>query len=87
MKYIAIICCCIFIGCDDKPSADKDYTTVTDSIFNTLHSPVVLIGKDKSFGLWGVTLKDGSGKITTFGNFSSLANNLGASRKVGDTLK
>lgn len=69
----------------DEP--ERDYDHEVDSVVNTLKSPVVLIGKDKTLGMWGVVLKDGTGFIYTIGDFSSFANKIGASRNIGDTIK
>ena len=54
---------------------------------SSLKSPVILIGKDKTFDMWGITVKDSSGKIYTFGDLLSISNNIGASRNIGDTIK
>lgn len=58
-----------------------------DAKLSSLKSPVVLIGKDKFYDCWGITVQDATGEILTIGNMISLANNIGASRMIGDTIK
>lgn len=64
----------------------KDYTEQTIREFNNLKPPIILIAKSKSMGLYGVTVKDATNKIYWIGNFSSLANHIGDSHEIGDTL-
>lgn len=66
---------------------EKAYTEQTQDQFNALKSPVVLIGKHKSFGDWGITVKDGRDSVLTIGNMSTLANDIGNYHNVGDTIK
>lgn len=65
----------------------KGYTETTVEIFNELTPPVVLFSKAKSMGRYSVTLQDGNGKIHYFGNVSTLANTIGESYEVKDTIK
>ena len=64
----------------------EDYTEESVREFNSLPRPVVLIGKKKSFDLYNITVLDGDGKVYSIGNMSTLANTIGESRNVGDTL-
>lgn len=64
----------------------EDYTEESVREFNYLKRPVVLIGKKKSFDLYNITVLDGDGKVYSIGNMSTLANTIGESRNVGDTL-
>jgi len=63
-----------------------NYTTYTVAVMNELNPPIVLIGKSSSLGSYGITLKDGNDSIVTFGNMSTLANNIGDGYNVGDTI-
>jgi len=68
----------------------KGYESYDDYVIhdiNTLKSPVILIGKSCSMSMWGITVKDGKDSIRHYGNASSLANNIGESRNIGDTIK
>jgi hypothetical protein len=64
-----------------------DWSSYYDVKLSKLKPPVILIGKDKTFDHWGVTLKDANGEILTIGNLVSTANNIGASNEVGDVIK
>lgn len=83
MKYILILIL-FFCSCGEP---QKSYSEISQDQINALKSPVILIGKDKSFGCWGITVKDSTGYILHIGNMSSLANDIGATRAVGDTIK
>jgi len=63
------------------------YTDQTVIIFNNMEPPVILLSKTTTFGLYGVQLMDGNGNIVALGDMSSLANGLGESYNVGDTIK
>ncbi len=63
------------------------YTDYTVAQVNKMKSPVILIGKEKSLGCYGVSLKDSTGFLVYLGNMSSFANSIGESRKIGDTIK
>jgi len=65
----------------------SDYTHYTVAHINSLTSPVILIGKEKNMGLYNITIKDSNNIIATYGNMSTFANNIGASRQIGDTIK
>lgn len=62
-------------------------TTYHDAKFTSLKSPVLLIGKAQVLDSWTITVQDANGEIITFGFNITLANNIGASRSVGDTIK
>lgn len=70
-----------------KSHKERNLSAEADSLMSSLKSPVILIGKDKTFDMWGITVKDSSGKIYTFGDLLSISNNIGASRNIGDTIK
>jgi len=64
-----------------------DWALYYDAKISKMQSPVTLIGKEKTFGCWGVTLKDANGEILTIGNLVSTANNIGNSRNIGEVIK
>ena len=69
---------------------EKSYTDQTVETLNNLKSPVVLVAKSKSdlvTAMYSVTLKDANDSIVYFGNLSGLANSIGASKQIGDTIK
>lgn len=88
--------CILILTCCKQPSdanyisaegkTYSSYTDYTEEQVNALKKPIVLVGKSQFFGLWGVTLQDSTGKIITLGDLSSLANHIGNSRSVGDTI-
>ena len=84
-KIVGIILTIFFCSCNEEPS--KSYSEVTQDQVNALKSPVTLIGKSKSFAGYSVTLKDSTGYILFLGDMSSLANDIGSGRAVGDTIK
>jgi len=68
----------------------NDFTSYDDFVvydINRLKKPVILIGKSKTMGLYGIVLIDGNDSIRRYDNMSSLANAIGESRQVGDTIK
>jgi len=65
----------------------KTYTDISVDQINSLKSPVILIAKEKSFGIYSITVKDSSSKILVIGNMSALATTIGESRNVGDTIR
>lgn len=69
-----------------KPKVELSYTDVTLKQFNKLEPPVTLFGKSERFSRWGVSLKDGNGKVHVFGNNSTLSQDIGESYDIGDTL-
>lgn len=93
---ILLMCTIVIIGictaCTNgtpTPQKEEQYTDIdTDALaqFNSLIPPVRLLAKDKSFKCWGVTLIDGRNKVITLGNMTTLANQLGESYKIGDTI-
>ena len=86
---ISVLCTSCTNG---KPTVQEQSTSTTDidtdalNQFNALTPPVRLLAKDMSFKCWGVTLIDGRNKVITLGNMTTLANQLGASYKIGDTI-
>ena len=84
----------ILTGCgniNDRYQSPKgkvytDYTEYTIEVMNSLKPPITLIGKYKSLGCCGVTLMDSTKKIVLFENGSSLANSIGETHKIGDTI-
>lgn len=81
------------IGCGPTPQTTKakketvSYTTETINQFNNMEAPVTLVAKNKSFGMYSVTLRDGRGKVHIFHNLSTFANQLGDSYNIKDTIK
>lgn len=86
MKYLIFFALILFASCGEESNTYADYTEKSESQINALTPPVILIAKSKSFGLYGITVIDSNGKLLTVGNVSSLANNIGESRSIGDTL-
>ncbi len=95
VDFIIILMTFLTVGlitsCSDgtPPPQKEQYTDIdTDALnrFNALTPPVRLLAKEMSFKCWGVTLIDGNNKSIVLGNMTSLANQLGASYKVGDTI-
>ena len=81
-KIITLILILTFISCSMQETPTQK--------FNTLKAPVVLFAKSESFwckGCWGIEVKDGNGKLHSFGNATQIANAIGDYYKVGDTLK
>jgi hypothetical protein len=64
-----------------------DWNQYYDAKLSKMVSPVILIGKDNTFGSWGITVKDKTGEVISIGNLVSTANNIGAVRHIGDTIK
>ena len=64
----------------------RDYTAKTIELFNSLEAPVVLFAKKETWGMYSISVIDGDGKITAFGNMSTLANQIGDTYERGDTL-
>lgn len=58
-----------------------------DKLLSDAKSPVILVGKDKSLGCYGITVKTGDGQFITIGNLVGTANTIGNSREIGDTIK
>jgi len=81
-------------GCDDRYLSDdgkkekvySNYTEYTTDVMNSLKPPIILIGKTKDLGSYSVVLKDSTKKIVFFGNMSTLADAIGESHKIGDTI-
>ena len=82
----AVMCC---FSCQDRwqKLGYEDYTDYTQQDFSKLKSPVILIGKSESMGNYNITVKDSIGTIRAYGNRSFMANSIGESRTIGDTLK
>lgn len=85
-KLMFLLFVILFTGCE-YPSDNESYTDKTVNIYNDLEPPVILFSKNKSFGVYGVSLIDGKGNVYTLGNMSTFANQIGNSYNVGDTLK
>jgi len=89
-KLILILCIGIcLISCKSKweKIGYEDYTDFTEKDFSKLKSPVILIGKSESMGQYNIVVKDSCGTIRAYGNQSFMANGIGESRAIGDTLK
>lgn len=87
MTGVLLLCMVVLmikvIGESEKP---KNYESYTDKEFNALTPPVILIGKEKSFDLYSISVKDRNNKVLYIGNMSGFANSIGEQREVGDTL-
>lgn len=72
-----------------KSNADnKRYEQQSIPRFNTLKKPVILIGKTKISDIfYDIVVKDSNNTFETFTSDCTLANVIGSSKKVGDTLK
>jgi len=84
-KLILLLTICILASCESTKS--EDYTDISTREFNTLKSPVILIGKEKSLGCYNITVIDSNKTILCIGNMSIIARTIGESRNIGDTLK
>ena len=76
--FILLVMCC-FSSCN--------YSEKTLIEFNSMKNPITLQYKQKATFWYSVTLKDGDGKIHDFGNSSSLANWIGETYQIGDTIR
>ena len=85
--FINMIICCL--SCLDKwqNMGYEDYTDYTQQDLSKLKSPVILIGKVKTLGLYSITVKDSAGVIRSYGNLSIVACTIGESKNIGDTIK
>jgi len=91
MKYLFILITLFVLTSCDVPvqQPEEDINTKYEKEFNALQSPVILIGKDTTgaFNSTSITVMDKTGKTLTLGNLLILANTIGHSRKIGDTLR
>jgi len=89
MKYLIIlVSTLLFTSCNpDSYKGYDNYTLYTEHVLNTLKQPVILIAKDKSMGCYGIVVKDANDSVVIFGNMSSLADRIGASMSIGDTIR
>ncbi len=62
------------------------YTNETIDKFTSMPKPVVLYDKTKNTFWYSVVLKDGNGNLERFGNLSSLANKIGETYQIQDTI-
>ncbi len=85
MKHIIILSMLLLTACV-QPVEDERSIQAMET-FNSMKPPIVLVGKDLTLNTWGVTLRDSTGRAEQFSNHTPLANEIGASYKVGDTLK
>lgn len=80
----------VIASCTPPRENGKMSSSISDRAdieFSELKSPVILIGKaEDPFG-WKITVKDSTGKVLSFGNMQIIANSIGPSRHIGDTLK
>ena len=76
------------VSCNmDSYKGFENYDAYVEHDINSLKSPVILIGRQCSMSMWSITVKDGMDSIRHYGNMSSLANDIGESRQIGDTIK
>lgn len=85
LSIAVILASCV----EDHHYDQQEYNQSYLDSFNTLKSPVVLIGKSKTAydKYYGVSVKDSTGKVLSINWQSDLANDIGASRNIGDTIK
>lgn len=75
----------ISISCKEH---SKGYTNRTLDEYNNMSCPIILVSKaEDESGKYMVTLLDGEGVTHHFNSLSGLANGLGESYNVGDTIK
>jgi len=87
IRYLMlVVITIIFISCCGNTESDETYNEFVQKDINKLKLPIVLIGKGKSMGLYYIVIKDSTGSIRAYGNLSSIANAIGESRSVGDTI-
>lgn len=86
---LLIICIVLVVLCFSctKIEANENYNDKCDKILSSMKSPVIIIGINETWAGFSVSLKDSSGQIVSFGNMSMLANTLGKSHQIGDTIK
>ncbi len=83
MRYVALI---LFMSACGNPIY-TDTNDKADHELSAMRSPVILIGKKcDSFG-WNIVLRDSTGRVESFGNLQIIANTIGESRNIGDTIK
>jgi hypothetical protein len=88
VDFIIIMMAILTVGfitsCSFEPTPDINDNALAE--FNSLTPPVRLLAKDITMKCWGVTLIDSKNKAITLGNMTALANQLGASYNIGDTI-
>lgn len=101
MKTLTLITLLFLISCNSKEdqelqrlkdlgheaAVNSSYEQIAINQFNSLVSPVILIGKEKTMMGHNISVIDKNGKVQTFGDLSIIGGSIGASRKIGDTLK
>ena len=97
MKLFSLIAIALLLASCSEPEPKivgkvngVEYTEWDDfytAKLSSLKSPVILIGKNETLGCWGITVQDANGEIVSIGNLVPTANNIGASRMIGDTIK
>lgn len=80
--FMALIA--MLIRCE---SHQETYSEKCDKALTAMPSPVVILGIHDTWAGYSVTLMDGSGHVETFGDMSTIANTIGQSRHIGDTIK
>ena len=65
----------------------NNYNETVVADFNQLKCPIVLLGKNESVGSYNISVIDGTGHVSSYGNASYFANGIGVNYNVGDTLK
>lgn len=81
-KILLVIAVLSLYSCDNVTYDDK-----INKQFNELKSPVILLAKRETAYGWQITVIDSTKNIQTFEYVSILANTIGVSKSVGDTLK
>jgi len=83
------------VSCDSKVIYDgktfSNYSMYVDYSINTLKHPVILIGIDKYVGqretYYGILVKDSNNVIKYYNSNSNLANIVGETYKLRDTIR
>ena len=68
-------------------SLHNHYTQDTIIEFKSMKRPITLQNKSKIMFWYSVELRDGKGNSHCFGNFSSLANEIGEIYQINDTIQ
>lgn len=93
MKKIIFCLLTIFLVACSEPIPEwkvKGFASYNEYVMDDLSklkSPVILVAIGKSMVGCNITVKDSCGTIRGYGNTSFIANNIGNSLNVGDTIK
>ena len=91
LAFIVVMCWLLTIDYrkqEDSITEKERYEKQSIPRFNTLKRPVILIGKTKiGDRYYDIVVKDSNSIFETFTSDCTLANSIGSSKNVGDTLK